>query len=51
MMWNQLIDAGDPRVEILYASTVEERPRELLAQAETTPDRSVISHRLWRLYD
>ncbi len=49
-MWNQLIDAGDPGVEILYAYTVKERLRELLALAGTNPDRSVISHRLWRFY-
>ena len=50
-MWNQLADAGDPGLEILYAYTVKERLRELLALSGTDPDRSVISHRLWRFYD
>lgn len=50
-MWNQLIDAGDPGQEILYAYTVKERLRSLLALAGTAPDRSVISHRLWLFYE
>lgn len=50
-MWNQLIDAGDPGQEVLYAYTVKERLRELLALSGTNPDRSVISHRLWLFYD
>ncbi|USQ81236.1 ISL3 family transposase [Ornithinimicrobium faecis] len=50
-MWNKLVDAGDPGQEILYAYTVKERLRELLALSGTNPDRSVISHRLWLFYD
>lgn len=50
-MWNKLIDAGDPGIEILYAYTVKERLRDLLALSGTNPDRSVISHKLWRFYD
>jgi transposase len=53
-MWNELIDAGDPGIEILHAYTVKENLRQLLALAPTpgsaVPDRSVISHRLWRFY-
>nr|WP_229574912.1 ISL3 family transposase [Ornithinimicrobium avium] len=50
-MWNRLIDAGDPGQEVLYAYTVKERLRELLALSGTDPDRSVISHRLWLFYE
>ena len=49
-MWNTMIDAGDPGVEILHAYTVKENLRELLELAGTGPDRSLISHRLWRFY-
>ena len=50
-MWNQLIDTGDPGLEVLVAYTVKENLRQLLALAGTHPDREVISHRLWRFYD
>ena len=49
-MWNTLIDAGEPGVEILHAYTVKENLRQLLELAGTNPDRSLISHRLWRFY-
>lgn len=49
-LWNSLVDAGDPGVEILHAYTVKENLRQLLALAGTNPDREVISHRLWRFY-
>jgi transposase len=50
-LWNSLIDAGDPGLEILHAYTVKENLRHLLDLAGTSPDREVISHRLWRFYD
>ncbi len=50
-MWNQLIDAGDPGVQILLAYTVKEDLRRLLDLAGTHPDREVISHRLYKFYD
>jgi transposase len=50
-MWNQLVDTGDPGLEVLMAYTVKENLRQLLALAGTHPDREVISHRLWRFYD
>jgi transposase len=50
-LWNALIDAGDPGLEILHAYTVKENLRLLLELAGTNPDREVISHRLWRFYD
>lgn len=54
-MWNSLIDHGDVGIEVLHAYTVKENLRALLALAPTpgtaVPDRSVISHRLWRFYD
>lgn len=49
-MWNTMIDAGDPGIEVLHAYTVKENLRQLLELAGTNPDRSVISHRLWRFY-
>ena len=49
-MWNTLLDAGDPGVEILHAYTVKETLRALLELSGTNPDRSLISHRLWRFY-
>jgi len=50
-LWNALLDAGDPGLEILHAYTVKENLRLLLALADTHPDREVISHGLWRFYD
>ena len=48
-MWNTMIDAGDPGIEILYAYTVKENLRQLLQLAGTGADQ-LISHRLWRFY-
>jgi len=50
-MWNQLVDAGDPGLQILLAYTVKEDLRQLLDLAGTNPDREVISHRLYKFYD
>ena len=50
-MWNALVDAGDPGIEILHAYTVKEDLRSLLALAGTHPDRAQIRDRLWRFYD
>jgi transposase len=54
-LWNGLVDAGDLGVEILHAYAVKEALRDLLALAPTpgtsVPDRSAISHRLWRFLD
>jgi transposase len=54
-LWNGLVDAGDLGVEILHAYAVKETLRDLLALAPTpgtsVPDRSAISHRLWRFLD
>jgi transposase len=50
-LWNSLVHAGDPGVEILHAYTVKENLRQLLDLAGSNPDRDVISHRLWRFYD
>ena len=50
-LWNALIDAGDPGVEILHAYTVKENLRSLLALAGTNPDREKIRSRLWAFYD
>jgi transposase len=50
-LWNALIDAGDPGIEILHAYTVKENLRSLLALAGTDPDRAQIRDRLWRFYD
>ncbi len=49
-MWNQLIDAGDPGLEILLAYAVKENLRQLLALAGTDPDRAQIRDRLWAFY-
>jgi transposase len=49
-LWNSLIDAGDPGIEILHAYTVKENLRELLALGSSA-DREAISHRLWRFYE
>jgi transposase len=50
-LWNSLIEAGDPGLEILHAYTVKENLRQLLDLAGTQPDREAISQRLWRFYD
>ena len=50
-LWNNLIDAGDPGIEILHAYTVKENLRHLLALSGTNPERSLIRDRLWRLYE
>ena len=49
-LWNALIDAGDPGIEILHAYTVKENLRLLLALAGTDSDRDEIRRRLWRFY-
>jgi hypothetical protein len=48
-LWNALIDAGEPGIEILHAYTVKEELRRLLALPPGA-DPEVISHRLWRFY-
>lgn len=50
-MWNQLIDTGDPGVEILHSYVVKEDLRALLALSGTNPDRHTISAALYRFYD
>jgi transposase len=50
-MWNQLLETGDPGVEILHAYTVKERLRALLALAGTHPSRAQISARLVAFYE
>jgi len=50
-LWNALIDAGDPGIEILHAYTVKENLRHLLALSATFPERSLIRNRLWALYE
>ena len=50
-VWNALIDAGDPGIEILHAYTVKENLRALLALSGTNPERAEIRARLWRLYE
>lgn len=49
-LWNGLLDAGDPGIEILSAYTVKEDLRTLLALPAGC-DREAISHRLWRFYE
>ena len=49
-LWNSLIDAGDPGVQVLHAYTVKENLRQLLALAGTHPERAQIRERLWRFY-
>jgi len=49
-LWNTLIDLGEPGVTILNAWIAKDMLRQLLALAGTHPDRSVISHRLYRFY-
>lgn len=49
-LWNSLIDAGDPGIEILHAYTVKEDLRALLALSGTNPDRDQIRERLWAFY-
>jgi transposase len=48
-MWNALIDAGEPGIEVLHAYVVKEELRRLLS-LPTTADRELISHRLYRFY-
>ncbi len=48
-MWNALLDAGDPGLEVLHAYIVKEQLRRLLALPAGT-DRELISHRLWQFY-
>lgn len=48
-MWNALLDAGNPGIEVLHAYTVKEALRALLALPPGA-DREVISHRLYRFY-
>jgi transposase len=50
-LWNALVEAGDPGVEILHAYTVKEDLRSLLALAGTNPERAQIRDRLWRFYN
>jgi len=50
-LWNALIDAGDPGIEILHAYTVKENFRQLMALAGTSPDRDQIRARLWAFYE
>jgi transposase len=49
-MWNALLDAGEPGLEVLHAYTVKEQLRALLA-LPTTADRELINHRLWKFYE
>ena len=49
-LWNSLIDAGDPGIEILHAYTVKENLRSLLELSGTDPDRDLIRARLWTFY-
>lgn len=48
-MWNALVDAGDPGLEVLHTYVVKEELRALLS-LPTTADRELISHRLYRFY-
>src|SRR5215213_3321764 len=50
-LWNSLVDAGDPGIQILHAYTVKEDLRSVLALAGTHPDRAQIRDRLWRFYN
>lgn len=50
-LWNALIDAGDPGIEILHAYTVKENFRQLVALSGTNPEREVIRARLWAFYE
>lgn len=50
-LWNAMIDAGDPGIEILHAYTVKEDFRQLLALSGTNPDRDQIRARLWAFYE
>jgi transposase len=49
-LWNSLLDAGDPGIEILHAYTVKENRRALLELSGTNPDRELIRARLWAFY-
>ena len=48
-MWNALIDAGEPGIQVLHAYVVKEELRNLLSLT-TTADRELISQRLYRFY-
>jgi transposase len=50
-LWNALIDAGDPGIEILHAYPVKENFRQLVALSGTNPEREVIRARLWAFYE
>ena len=50
-MWNALVDLGDPGYDILAAYIAKEKLRDLLALADTGPDRHRISQRLFAFYD
>jgi transposase len=49
-MWNQLLDSGDPGLEVLHAFVVKEDLRTLLKLSGTNPDRHTISAALFRFY-
>ena len=48
-VWNALVDAGEPGIEVLHAYVVKERLRALLALPPSA-DREIISERLYRFY-
>ncbi len=48
-MWNALVDAGNPGMEVLHAYVVKERLRDLLA-LPATADHELIAHRLYQFY-
>ena len=48
-LWNALVDAGEPGIEVLHAYVVKERLRALLALPPSA-DRELISDRLYRFY-
>ena len=49
-LWNTLVDLGEPGLTILKTWIAKEELRRLLSLAGTCPDRSVISHRLYRFF-
>ena len=49
-LWNTLVDLGEPGLTILKTWIAKEELRRLLSLAGTHPERSVISHRLYRFY-
>ena len=48
-MWNALLDAGQPGIEVLHAYVIKERLRSLLS-LPTSADRELITHRLYQFY-